>query len=186
MTGAMVHATLAGTKKRTYRVMERQPASPVIITTAPYTSQHQIEGCEPVTEEALLRQCSYGQAGGRIWVREPFYAYCRWATRYSEKKYRDEWHFIDMPPECDRAYQYYAEGSDVPLTNGPGGSLPRWYKRPAIFMPHAACRIVLEITSARVERLQDISDTDANAEGCEHSIRARGERARRAATGAAR
>lgn len=41
--------------------------------------------------------------------------------------------------------------------------VPRW--RPSLFMPRDACRLVLDVTDVRVERLQAISDEDVRAEG---------------------
>jgi len=169
----MVRALLDGSKTQTRRVMKPQPEpSPhrpgdyqwpcnafqsmvsVADTLAP--------GAHGMAGDA----CPHGAHGDRLWVRETFFAYGRWVTRYSKKKRRDEWHFIDMTAECDRAYQYDADSPDVPLAAWRGGgALPGWYKRPSIFMPGAASRILLKIVSVRVERLNDCSDADARAEG---------------------
>lgn len=179
MNGAMVRATLAGTKTQTRRVVKPQPdfesalellGGPAEGATVAY--DHMFGGIG-LKRSAGIAFCQpnihspYGQPGERLWVRETFYAYGRWVTRYSDKKRRDEWHFIDMTVECDRAYQYEADSPDVPLAKGRGGALPGWHKRPAIFMPRAAYRIRLQITGVRVERLIDISEADAVAEGIE-------------------
>lgn len=107
--------------------------------------------------------CPYGRPGDRLWVRETFWSWGRWETRYSERKGRDEWHFVDMTLEAGRSYQF-----DIPAgwqKNRRSSVTPNWWKRPAIHMPRVASRILLEITGVRVERLQACSEADALAEG---------------------
>jgi hypothetical protein len=181
----MVVALLGGTKTQTRRAMKHQPHEDW--HPAGYVELHGFDKDGELTDKVIGWgacnedgdqgfKCPYGQPGERIWVRETFIAYGRWVTRFSEKKHRDEWHFIDMTLECDRRYQYAADKPDVPLAKGRGGALPGWYTRPAIFMPRAASRILLGIVSVRVERLQDISDPDSLAEGCSTKDMQRGDR----------
>ena len=90
-------------------------------------------------------RCPYGQPGDRLWVRETF-ARIDGQTR----------------PWIETDYQAtYTHGDRLGDTLG---IKKRW--TPSIHMPRHASRITLEITSVRVERLQEISADDARAEGC--------------------
>ena len=184
MSAPMALASLDDSKTQTRRVLKRQPdehhwqllpgyelKQSKIVTINERSAvkfSHSIPQ-NPQRDTALdWLLCPYGQPGDRLWVRETFNAYGRWETRFDAKKGRDEWHFIDMTLESGKAYVYAADGAphDFKKGNQRGGITPTWWKRPAIFMPRAASRITLEITGVRVERLQDISEADAIAEGC--------------------
>lgn len=73
--------------------------------------------------------------------------------------------------ECqDGGCGYYLYRADYPDTattyqhDGITCDLPRWH--PSIHMPKAAARIWLKVTDVRVERLQEITDKEAEKEGC--------------------
>ncbi len=167
----MVRALLDGTKTQTRRALKRQPWASCSIEEgdegeSPFVYSA-LGGAGPgydVEESRTPCRCPYGQPGDRLWVRETFFAYGRWETRYNEKKQRDEWYFVDMTVECGCTYQYAAENPEVLLAKGRGAT-PGWHTRPALFMPRAVSRILLEIVSVRIERLQNISEADAAAEG---------------------
>ena len=99
-------------------------------------------------------KCPYGNAGERLWVRETF------CYKYDS----------DYKP-LDNQYWYRSSNPDVEAIPDEGTELYRkdgserspWI--PSIHMPRKASRILLEITSIRAERLQDISEDDAIAEG---------------------
>ena len=166
----MVRALLAGTKTQTRRVvtLPRSRESFVLEDQGdgwwPYQSDDgESSMCNDGMEHAYASP--YGLPGDRLWVRETHFAFGRWETRYSAKKMRDEWHFLDMTLECGHQYAYVADGYRIAPHRRGAGVTPCWWTRPAIFTPRRAGRILLEVTSVRVERLHDISEDDARAEG---------------------
>lgn len=158
MNGAMVRATLAGTKSQTRRVMKRQPEHPIIIAGDPHTMRYQPEGGEALTLASLLRHCPHGQLGDRLYVRETFQG-----PLFPGEK-MDDYLRDSAPFENPEFCVYAADGGSAPeFQDADDNFCCRW--RPSIHMPRWASRIMLEITSVRIERLQDISDADIEAEG---------------------
>ena len=87
--------------------------------------------------------CPFGQPGDRLYVRETFMD-----LRGTGVEHR---------PDPDGPLQRYAYGADTrPGSHGDEARKDFGLKwKPSIHMPRAACRILLEITDVRVERLQD-------------------------------
>jgi hypothetical protein len=143
-SGPMVRALLAGTKTQTRRALRSS---------------------EDAVQEGGNKR--FGEPGERLWVRETFFAFGRWDTRFNPAKGRDEWFFTDMTLASGQRWRYEADGGPGadPHARREAGAAPAWHKRTALFMPRAASRIVLEIVGVRIERLQAISPEDALAEG---------------------
>lgn len=184
-SGPMVLAILGGKKTVTRRVIKHQPDVPVTDAipcrdyphgpaTIDWYWRPRLGHLNRVPSHGWDFKCPYGQPGDRLWVRETTYAWGRWETRFSAKKGRDEWHFVDMTLECGKQYRYPASmmGANAPRPRSE--TSPMWWKRPAIHGPRVASRILLEITDVRVERLKDISEEQSRAEGvkgepCDHA-----------------
>jgi hypothetical protein len=87
--------------------------------------------------EVSMQNCPYGKPGDLLWVRET------WGIEKRKEK----------------RIVFKARMNDYPIQDD------RW--RPSIHMPKDAARIWLKLTEVRVERLQDITEKDAIAEGIE-------------------
>jgi hypothetical protein len=172
--GPMVRALLDGSKTQTRRICKNQPypngfkwdgndflchndylpPSAMLMDGGSkkflYTTSD-VEGWES--------ECTYGQPGDRLWVRETFNG----PMWFGE---------IEPPDSHTPEYCHYkADGGETPeYMDADDNLVCRW--KPSIHMPRWASRITLEIVSVRVERLQDISEADALAEGidCRHLI----------------
>lgn len=108
-----------------------------------------------LTTPDFFSRCPYGEPGDRLWVREAF-------RPYPPQNPSSKWEIV-----------YAADAASV-ACEAPSTYMPvlynyeRWY--PSIHMPRWACRLVLEITDVSVQRLQELLEVDAHAEGVEHSL----------------
>ncbi|MFU3727937.1 hypothetical protein [Pseudomonas aeruginosa] len=150
-SGPMVRVILEGRKTVTRRAMKPQSVLDGHFWTYGGAGwSDRINSLTPVAGHSLAARCPYGQPGDRLWVREA------WACTLVAQAPGEEW-------------VVYREGDNRTDYGGP------W--KPSIHMPRWASRILLEITAVRVERLQDISEEQAQAEGvkgeqCDHARQA--------------
>lgn len=163
-SGPMVRAILSGQKTQTRRAIklktgdtfDEQALAGAIQEWQPV---HDNVAGKAVAKRAALIQCPYGKPGDRLWVRET------WAGPLVTN---EKWESVSAPSEIERPEYcvYAADGGPAPEFMDADDILRcRW--TPSIHMPRWASRITLEITGVRVERLQDISEDDAAAEGVE-------------------
>ncbi|HEJ4757511.1 hypothetical protein FVA82_11755 [Pseudomonas aeruginosa] len=155
-TGPMVRAILEGRKTVTRRVVSPQPdfLGSMVDPNTPFK-----------TLDAGLHAritCPYGEPGDRLWVREAWAADAQVDAIAPSDLSQGEpiWYPADLSVRQTGCYM-----------------ISKGRVRPSIHMPRWASRILLEITAVRVERLQDISEEQALAEGvrgepCDHARQA--------------
>jgi len=105
-------------------------------------------------KDGKLPKCPY-QPGDILWVRETWY--------YEEHMHELTAGDPDLPSGRYK-HRYICKASDPDYPVGNKG----W--RPSIHMPREAARIFLRVIDVRVERLQEITEEDARAEGCDANI----------------
>lgn len=145
--GAMVRAILDGSKTQTRRAMKPQPVR-IGDSTVLQWRDGLFQPERLPSNSSLLAHCPYGKPGDRLWVRETWYC--------------DDYRVQTGPYlEVDGARELTVYCADDPRPYE--AEQPVW--RPSIHMPRWASRITLEISAVRIERLNDISQADARAEG---------------------
>lgn len=139
----MVRAIIASRKTQTRRVVKGIDECPhgydgVVTGTVPKESHRLGKHCFNLASgESLYLRCPYGAPGDRLWVRESYWAD---ATTKAFKWYVNEVFTPDRKKDHCRLI-------------------------PGIHMPRKLCRVELEVTKVRVERLGSITEKDARAEG---------------------
>jgi len=143
----MVNAILEGRKTQTRRIVKEQPYSAegnVCVIGDHETCIDNLREPNEVTKFIKENiKCPYGKVGDQLWVRET------WAK--SNSIHNHDIFYKATDGNIKQRPLDYSERED------------RW--RPSIHMFREDSRIQLEITDIRVERLNDISDVNAKAEG---------------------
>jgi len=154
----MVRAIIAERKTQTRRVVNPQPDAQHDGEPYWYVGGYRAWGFRPASAVPLRAggiplRCPYGQPGDRLWVKE------------TTLKVEDHGYIGPVYAESDEGRACLSGGlapSEDDCTEVEPWEIKR---RPSIFMLRSMARILLEVVSVRVERLQDISDADARAEG---------------------
>ena len=167
-SGPMVRALLAGTKTQTRRMLKGQPPEWATYCQQPtmlnVLQQWVPSGLWAWSEEEQnpprpLRRWPVNTDGQHYWLRPRFSIGDRMWIREGWKA--TGLAAFNKPSEtriCGR-FAYKADPEQLPRD-----AMIPW--RPSIHMPRWASRMTLIVTDVRVERLQDISEADAIAEGC--------------------
>lgn len=166
----MVRATLSDDKVQTRRVVKLPRHILHDDVSLTRLQPGYADGVRPVWEydgdpNAFSSPCPYGVPGDRLYVKEATYLWCERVPDGTTKTGRPKWRYVPME---GAPVHYVADGHGKPTTpivHPKTGNEWGWRYKTARFMPRWASRLTLEITDVRVERVQEISNADAKAEG---------------------
>lgn len=169
-SGPMVRAILEGRKTQTRRVVK----PPLwweghrITGTTPHGRSSRYQDILSSWDGGRQMFCPRGQPGDRLWVKEAF----GFDAAYDHVKPRDIREMAELKNRMieTRHNKGFPHGGSIVLAHKADWTpdyVHRW--RSSRFMPKWASRLTLEVTGIRVERLQDISEEDARAEGVQCS-----------------
>ena len=145
-SGPMVRAILNGSKTQTRRIVKPQPYAPG------YKAIDLPPDCHITDLNDMKIKCPYGQPGDRLWVRETIKA-----------------NPSDIYYAADEKTIEYDNDSQPEFFDSYGSDQKEEVTIPSIHIPRWASRITLEIVNIRVERLNEISEEDAKAEGVSYT-----------------
>lgn len=156
--GDMVRAIREGRKTQTRRVVKETGLWEMdeLDDGTPWPRFASYVDVEP---ECAPVPCPYGVPGDELFVRETGWLYksrelCVWAyPDGSTRTLLEDWSTHDEPPRVVNGKPWRASDYSI------------WKKSPSILMPRWASRLTLVVRSVRVERLSEISNNDAEAEG---------------------
>ena len=149
--GEMVRAILDGRKTQT-----RRPVKPKPDCVWDYPQSIGSDGGAMIRwgNHVISTQPPLGMPGDRLYVRET------WAEGFT---YAGEYACVFF--RANKTCRIKDSSTSTVFTNQPTAPNENMKWKPSIHMPKWASRITLEITAVRVERVQEISDDDARAEG---------------------
>ena len=177
----MVKAILDGRKTQTRRVAYKGYHGEAVDAVMLGDGGSAIFGSCAGSGYGDVSKCPYGKPGDVLWVRETFCWQCDADGEPPDnpdgRPVRTEWRGDDwgdsylMPcyraTEPDTVLCYEGEDSERPRCKQCEEGTEHAHWKPSIHMPRWASRISLTVKDVRVERLQDISHTDATWEGCD-------------------
>ena len=170
--GEMVRAILDGRKTQTRRAISDRHLHLIDVASQVGECYPLKSGIDHANSQSYYREhCPFGQVGDRLWVRETWGVV---SHDFDENERIIDW-VPDRPATAIHEMPFgngYYSGHTIYAADGEftwgddDGHGERSCWKPSIHMPRKACRILLEITAVRVERLNDISDGDAIRESC--------------------